>query len=167
MYLPAANPRRPLMHHILAKILAWGGVGRRRFARCWTPGATSAAVEAGRRSPGELGPGRRRRRRRRRLWVGVRSRELLHFFSPPRPGLGATSAARDLPEVRLQKPDARLQLNHRKWAGCAEGAEAAAKAATEGAVPGQPVNLFPSQHLLSQFRRTPFSSLSFSWEVTF
>ncbi|XP_074219460.1 uncharacterized protein LOC141577675 isoform X2 [Camelus bactrianus] len=72
-----------------------GGVGRRRFARCWTP------------------------------------------------------------------------LNHRKWAGCAEGAEAAAKAATEGAVPGQPVNLFPSEHLLPQFRRTPFSSLSFSWEVTF
>ncbi|XP_074223891.1 uncharacterized protein LOC141578209 isoform X1 [Camelus bactrianus] len=156
--LEKANPRRPLMHHILAKILAWGGVGRRRFARCWTPGAASAAVEAGRRSPGELGPGRRRRRRR--LGVGVRSRELLHFFSPPRPGLGATSAARDLPEVRLQ-------LNHRKWAGCAEGAEAAAKAATEGAVPGQPVKLFPSQHLLSQFCRTPFSSLSFSWEVTF
>ncbi|XP_074217495.1 uncharacterized protein LOC141577207 isoform X7 [Camelus bactrianus] len=101
MYLPAANPRRPLMHHILAKILAWGGVGRRRFARCWTPGAASAAVEAGRRSPGELGPGRRRRRRR-RLGIVVRSRELLHFFSPPRPGLGATSAARDLPEVRLQ-----------------------------------------------------------------
>ncbi|XP_032330108.1 uncharacterized protein LOC116667319 isoform X5 [Camelus ferus] len=71
--------------------------------------AASAAVEAGRRSPGELGPGRRRRRRR--LGVGVRSRELLHFFSPPRPGLGATSAARDLPEVRLQKPDARLQVS--------------------------------------------------------
>ncbi|XP_074230651.1 uncharacterized protein LOC141579338 isoform X4 [Camelus bactrianus] len=73
--------------------------------------AASAAVEAGRRSPGELGPGRRRRRRRRRLGVWVRSRELLHFFSPPRPGLGATSAARDLPEVRLQKPDARLQVS--------------------------------------------------------
>ncbi|XP_074217502.1 uncharacterized protein LOC141579332 isoform X4 [Camelus bactrianus] len=73
--------------------------------------AASAAVDAGRRSPGELGPGRRRRRRRRRLGVWVRSRELLHFFSPPRPGLGATSAARDLPEVRLQKPDARLQVS--------------------------------------------------------
>ncbi|XP_074213892.1 uncharacterized protein LOC141575942 isoform X2 [Camelus bactrianus] len=73
------------------------------------PGAASAAVEAGRRSPGELGPGRRRRQRR-RLEFGVRSRQLLHFFSPPRPGLGATSAAGDLPEVRLQKPDARLQV---------------------------------------------------------
>ncbi|XP_032330111.1 uncharacterized protein LOC116661708 isoform X4 [Camelus ferus] len=76
------------------------------------------------------------------------------------PGLGGWLAAGDSPDVGLQ-------LNHRKWAGCAEGAEAAAKAATEGAVPGQPVNLFPSQHLLPQFRRTPFSSLSFSWEVTF
>ncbi|XP_074234389.1 uncharacterized protein LOC141579767 isoform X1 [Camelus bactrianus] len=102
MYLPAANPRRPLMHHIQAKIMTWGGLGRRKFARCWTPGAASAALEAGRRSPGELGPGRRRRQRR-RLGVGVRSRELLHFFSPPRPGLGATSAAGDLPEVRLQQ----------------------------------------------------------------
>ncbi|XP_032330148.1 uncharacterized protein LOC116661730 isoform X2 [Camelus ferus] len=63
------------------------------------PGAASAALEAGRQSPGELAPERRRRRLQ---GEGVRSRELLHFFSPPRPGLGATLAAGDSPDVGLQ-----------------------------------------------------------------
>ncbi|XP_072813705.1 uncharacterized protein [Vicugna pacos] len=92
------------MHHVLAKTWPGVGLGRRRFARCWTPaaerGAASAALEAGRGSPDELAPGRRRRRRQ---GQGMCSRELLHFFSPPWPGLGATSAAGDLPEVRLQQ----------------------------------------------------------------
>ncbi|XP_032327051.1 uncharacterized protein LOC116660823 isoform X8 [Camelus ferus] len=96
MYLPAANPRRPLMHHILAKILAWG------------------ALAAGD-SPD----------------VGLQGRSLLSQVrrtsisrSACSPEEATVSQTWVLRPLLPKKPDARLQ-----------------------------------------FRRTSFSSLSFSWEV--